>query len=126
MFSWLYYLKDEVNKRGVVPPRPSITFHELTERYVFHGAVVDDVELGDVLVLFAIGATVLKKEPLFVELCDLLVSLLPLPHDSELVRHLVCVDERSVVAHTVRAARAARIERGLTPLTAAHYKALVD
>lgn len=122
MFYWLYCLKDEINKELRIS---SISFEDLTERCVYHGAVVDDVRIGDMLVIFAISANILEKHSLFIDMCELVADLLPLPSDSELVVHLRRIRSAFLVADTVKAARAARIERGLQPLTTGHYKSLV-
>ena len=119
-FRWLWYLKDEVN---ATLRRPSITLEDLTERYLLHGAIVDDVALGDTLVLLALSAHELQRDDVFVDLCQTLAVLLPLPHDSCLRKALAAITERPVVPAAVRAAKAARIERGLRPLTLSHYRA---
>ena len=121
-FRWLWYLKDEVNLQL---GRKSIRFDELVGRYVLHGGIVDDVVLGDTLVLLAISARASERDDLFIALCETLSTLLPLPADSEFLRHARCV-QRPVVQAAVRVARAARIERGLKPLVLAHYMAVAD
>ena len=45
---------------------------------------MDDVALGDVLVLMAITAEKLSRDAIFIEFCKHLFVLLPLPADSEL------------------------------------------
>jgi hypothetical protein len=119
MFYWLYCLKDEINKELRTT---SITFQDLTDRFIYNLGVVDDVKIGDMLVLFAISAHVLEKQSCFVEMCALLADIIPLPPDSELVSHLKHIRKVFLVSDTVKAAQAARIERGLKPLTAEHYK----
>ena len=118
-FKWLYYLKDEVNK---TLGRRSLTLDEVTERYAFHHGAVDDVALGDALVLVAMGAKDTKRDDLFVECCHTLGALLPLPDDSQLRRALHAM-QKPVVPNAVRAAKAARVERGLGVLTQTHYRA---
>lgn len=117
-FRWLWHLKDEVNQTLRVR---SVALDEITERYVLHGGVVDDVIVGDLLVLVALAARKMQRDDLFVEFCASLAVLLPLPEDSELRRHLERDMRRPVVPAAVRAARAARVERGLRPLVAQHY-----
>jgi hypothetical protein len=119
LFKWLYHLKDEVNK---TLRRPSLTLDEVTERYAFHGGAVDDVALGDALVFVAMGARETQRDDLFVECCHTLAHVLPLPDDSQLRRALADA-RKPVVPCAVRAARAARVERGLRVLPQAHYRA---
>lgn len=121
-FRWLWYLKDEVNK---TLGRTSVPLSNVTEKHVFHGGIVDDVALGDTLVLVALDTHTLHRDDLFLELCTLLVRLLPLPKDSEMLRHLAHV-KRPIVPSALRVARGARVERGLKPLVLAHYKAMAD
>lgn len=123
VFRFLWLLKDQVNKSL---NQPSTSFEDIMERYAFHGGVVDDVKLGDTLVLFAISCHALDMEDEFLELCRVLSILLPLPHDSELKKALQLLTRRPIVPATVRAARAARVERGLTPLGISHYKTMAD
>lgn len=124
MLFWLWCLKDEVNREL---RRPSIRYDDLTQRFIFHGGgVIDDVTLGDSLVIFAISATASNSNALFVELCSILANLLPLPDDSELRQHLQRIRASSVVAGAVRAARAARIERGFPELSRNHYVSMID
>lgn len=123
-FKWLWYLKDTINK-SLRPPRPSITMDDLTERHVLHGGVVDDVALGDALVLVAIEARALDRDDLFVSMCRTLSTLLPLPEDSQL-RRALAVAGRPIVPVATRTARAARVERGLPELPASHYRILSD
>lgn len=124
MFYWLYCLKDEVNKNADLRTR-SISFEDLMQRCVFHGAVVDDVLVADTLVVFAVTAKDLGLSPRFVHMCALLSELLPLPQDSQLREHLARIREPFLVADTIKAARAARIERGLPCMTPQHYKTLL-
>lgn len=126
-FRWLWFLKDEVNK---TLHRPSVPLKDITQRFVLHGGLVDEVALGDVLVLMALEATHLKRETVFVHFCGALDVLLPLAPDSQLRLALrAFVDGagtlRSIPAlptSMVRVARAARVERGLPSLTLAHYR----
>ena len=140
-FRWLYYLKDEVNRsiamgmldRARLPSeqirvieryltsRLSPSFLDITERYVLHGGVVDEVALGDVLVLMALTARQLKLDDVFVATCRSLATLLPLPHDSQFRQALARL-EGPVVTSAVDAARRARVERGLRTMTLAHYR----
>lgn len=121
-FRWLYFLKDEVNRTNGLRSPP---LEVVQTTYAFHGPLVDDVRLGDALVLVALEAHELHREELCAELCRALARLLPLPADSELRRHLARVDgARPVVPQVVKAARAARVERGLTQLPLAHYREL--
>ena len=119
LFEWLYWLKHEVNKR-----RSAVTYAELTDRYLLHGAVPDEVAIGDMLVLLALAAAPLRTEDTFVAFCRALATLLPLPADSQMREHLEVV-ARPVVPAAMRVARAARVERGHPPLSKAHYESLV-
>lgn len=124
-FRWLYLLKDEVNKSL---QRRSVPLEDVVERHVFHGGVVDDVALGDVLVLMALNAVRLHREEIFVRFCHALATLLPLPDDSQFAQVLSGISQtraRNVVPSAVRAARAARVERGLPAKPLAHYEAIV-
>ena len=120
MFRWLYLLKDEVNKSL---GRPSPPMSDVTARYIFHSGVpVNDVALGDALVLFAVEAERDGLEIEFSVLCQSLGDLLPLPADSELRMLVGRVRPSYAVTAALRAARATRIERGFEPLGLAHYK----
>ena len=134
---WLYYLKDEVNKsillsrfparlRDLVvrTSRASPPFDDVSARFALHGGAVDDVVLADVLVLVAINADRLKRQDVFEAFCVSLATLLPLPSDSQFVDHLRSFgrSRTSIVNRAVRAARAARTERGLPTFDAEHYK----
>ena len=118
VFRWIWLLKDEVNKSL---GQPSISFEDLTERFRFHGGVVDEVLLGDTLVLFAVSCLQLQWDAEFMQLCGLLAALLPLPCDSQLKAALECIRQKPIVPAAVRAAKAARTERGLPVLNQAHY-----
>jgi hypothetical protein len=121
-FRWLWYLKDEVNRAN---GQASIDFDDLTQRFALHGGAVDDVALGDALVLVAMEARHNDRDALFLEFCAALAALLPLPHDSEL-RTALLAAHRPIVPFAVRAARAARVERGLAPFSLAHYRVAAD
>jgi hypothetical protein len=84
--------------------------------------VLDDVRCADMLVLFAINAHFLKRQVTFLRMCAHLQILLPLPEDSELVHHLSLIREAFIVADTVKAAAAARCERGFQSFKVDHYK----
>ena len=119
-FRWLWHLKDQVNQ--TLGTR-SISMDDLTQRFLLHGPVVDDVVLGDTLVLIALDAHERKLDDHFVEFCTILGTLLPLPSDSELLRALQAkVFRRPILPSSVRAAKGARIERGLVPHELKHYK----
>ena len=121
-FRWLWFLKDQVNK-GL--GMRSVALEDLRQRYAVHGAVVDEVLLGDALVFVALEARVLERDDLFVELCAALAALLPLPDDSQFGRALEAVT-RPVVPAARAAARAARVERGHPVASLAHYQAVAD
>lgn len=121
-FRWLWNLKNEVNVAAHVR---SIGMDDLAQRYLFHGPIVDDVLLGDSLVFVAMGAHESGRDDFFVEFCGILGSLLPLPEDSELLMALRTM-KRPVVAGAVRAAKAARIERGLPEFNHSHYKCMSE
>ena len=127
MLYWLYCLKDEVNRSM---RQPSISYRELLQRFAFHGGVVvDEVRLGDTLVVFAMAAdrsaTRDTARARFAELCRLLGELLPVPDDSELRLSLLRIGRgRRSIGHgdaTIAAATSARIERGFPTLGRAHY-----
>jgi len=122
MFRWLWYLKDEVNRNL---GRTSIPLAHVVDRYVLHGGIIDDVALGDTLVLLSLSARSYNRDDVFIAFCNSLHILLPLPHDSEFIRHIVNV-QRPIVTTTVRVACAARVERGIKPLVLAHYKAATE
>lgn len=124
VFRWLYFLKDEVNKLN--RQRTPVTLDDVTERHCFHGGIVDDVALGDALVLVALNAHKMERDAIFVDMCQNLARLLPLPSDSELIQKLKCIQEKPIVPATVRAAKAARVERGLSVLTLPHYRTIAD
>lgn len=121
-FRWLWYLKDEVNR---TLGRRSVSLDDVTERHVFHGGIVDEVALGDALVLVALEARALDNDALFLELCASLARMLPLPCDSQMRAALAAV-QRPVVPSALRVAKAARVERGLPELSLAHYRAASD
>ena len=118
MVRWLWHCKDAVNKSL---HQPSAPFTVVTDRLEFHGGVVDDVRVGDVLVFFAMSAKENRKNSAFIELCRAIATLLPGPEDSELRRTLRAVRE-PIVTSAVFAAQAARIERGYPRMTLKHYQ----
>lgn len=118
-FRWLWYLKDEVNRHLGQRSQP---LERIRERYDFQGGAVDDVGLGDALVLVAISMHARGLDAEFVDFCEVLAVLLPLPEDSQLRIHMA--DMRTPVqTYAQRAAAAARIERGLPVHSLTHYKA---
>lgn len=121
VFRWLHSLKREIAR---VERTTSLTLDEVTRRWMFTGAYVDDVAVADCLVLFAIAAEDLDGgRDQFCEMCGLLAELLPGPDDSQLRRHLSRIRREAIVIDTTCAARAARIERGLCPRSStAHYR----
>lgn len=124
-FRWLWFLKDEVN-RSLRPRQPSIDLDDLRARYSLHGGVVDDVALGDALVLVALDARRRDLDDDFVRFCTAsLAVLLPLPADAELLLALRAM-QRPIVANAVRCAKASRVERGLPPLPEAHYRRIAS
>lgn len=118
-FQWLWYLKDEVNKSLSVRSTP---MEDIVERHKFHGGIVDDIALGDSLVLMAMEAHEMDRADVFVELCQALVVLLPLPDDSELKLSLRTITVRGILPGALRAAKAARVERGVKTLSRDHYE----
>lgn len=119
VFEWLYLLKDRVNR--TLGQKSTITLVELRERYTFHAGVVDDVALGDAIVLMALYAHEHGNDDRFIEFCVRLGSLLPLPSDSQLI-HALSHMRRPVATEAWRAARGARVERGLPLLSLPHYR----
>ena len=126
MFKWLWYLKDQVNK-SLRPPVPSITLDDLTARHLFHGGMVDDVALGDSLVLVALEAsrTGVARDDLVLTVCHTLAKLLPLPDDSHVLQSLQRM-KRPVRPATFHLAKCARIARGLPVLPLRHYSYISD
>ena len=122
-FRLMWFLKDEVN-RSV--GRISVPFEHIHERYHFHGDLLDEVALGDALVLTAIAMQCTHREDEFVEFCDSLYSLIPFPEGSGLGELMCSIQENGIVADTVNAANAARIERGMATMTIADYKSRMD
>ena len=122
-FRWLYYLKDEVNRKNGV--RSTVTMGELQERYLLFTGRCDEVKVADVLVLFAIEAEATGEGPLFVEMCAALAQLLPFPDDSQFVRALgrVCAP---VATHAHHACRAARVEHGFATPPLSHFRTLAS
>lgn len=120
-FRWLYLMKDQVNR---IVRQPSIRFEELVGRCRLHGGEMDDVQAADTLVLLAIDATERGEEDAFASFCKTISRLSPLPHDSSLAISLATVTSRCIVAQSVRAAKAARVERGLPEQTRKHYEAI--
>ena len=124
MLYWLYCMKDEVNN---VQKRRSIPFTDFSERLCMFGSAFDEVRLGDTLVLVALYSKhKLASESDMADLCHLLSDMLPLADDSELRTHLDSVQPTSLVSDVTRAARAARIEKGLKTFGIAHYKVFAD
>lgn len=118
VFHWLYKLKDEVNKQTKMG---SIPFKEFQDRYRLHGGRMDDVLVGDTLILMAIHAEDTGEGELFVEFCAVLAELLPLPEDSELVTTMKRV-RRPVVTHAYRMCKNTRIEHGIAYPTLIHIR----
>lgn len=121
-FRWIWFLKHQVNRSL---GQQSIALDDLTERFALHGAVVDDVLLGDALVLIALEARALDRDALFLELCAALAILLPLPQDSQL-HAVLAAATRPIVPCALAAARAARVERGVPVLGLVRYKTAAD
>lgn len=123
-FRWLYYVKDEVNRTKACRSPP---IADVETKYALHGPVVDDVLLGDALVLVALDAQERAVATLCAEFCATLAMLLPLPNDSELRTRLSKVNmARPIVPQVVAAAHAARVERGLPTLSLKEYLDIVD
>jgi hypothetical protein len=120
MFEWIHELKCRVN---ATTKAKSITLAELHERFRFQDGVVDETQMCNTLVMCAIASEQLGRQAEFVELCGLLSKLLPLPRDTAVLEDLTKVNEKSIVAGTVRCARASSIERGNDPLSIKHYRA---
>lgn len=121
-FKWCWYLKHEVNR---LTQHPSIPLSELVDRYVLHGPHVDEVELADVLMLFAISARQLNRDDVFISVCRKLSAVLPVQPDSALRRTLEVV-ERPIINAAHRCARNTRIQNGMRPLVIAHYRAVAS
>ena len=116
--AWVWYLHDRVNR---TLGRVSIDREDLEERLAYHDGLLDEVALADVLVMMAVDAQYRRVEDVYAAFCEALLPLLPLPSDSQLRARIAPVS-RPIVAHAVRAARAARAERGLRLRDAAHYR----
>ena len=126
VFKWLWDLKDQVNK-SLRPPVPSISLDDLTARHLLHGAIVDDVALGDTLVLVALAASEPRvgRDDLFVTFCHTLAELLPLPEGSPVMKSLQSM-KRPIRPATFHLAKCARIQRGLPVLPLRHYSYISD
>ena len=123
----VWCLKDAVNASLNV--ESAVSIGELATRCRASGAPVDDVLLADALVFMAVVADKARAD-IFVNLCESLSTLLPLPHDSQFGNVLASlqVPRRDVtsVAAAVRAATAARTERGLPVYTRTHYLSFAE
>ena len=119
---WCWSLKHKVNQ---ITKHPSIPLSELVDRYVLHGAHIDEVELADVLMLFAISSRKLNRDDVFISFCRRLSLVLPIQATSSLRRTLAVVD-RPIVNAAHRCARNTRIQHGLRPLVIAHYRAVAS
>lgn len=120
IFVWLYRLKEEVNKQTKMGNLP---LRDLEDRYKLHGGRMDDVLVGDTLILMAIHAEDNGESELFVEFCTTLADMLPLPEDSELVKSMKRV-RRPVVTHAYRMCKNTRIEHGIAYPTLNHIRHL--
>lgn len=118
VLTWLYYLKDEVNK-GL--RTRSISLDELRQRFLLFGGRLDDVLVADTLVMLAIATETTGDEDVFIDFCTHLTRLLPLPADSELLRNLQRV-RRPVTAHAYRVCKNTRIEHGIRFPTLDHFR----
>jgi len=119
---WLYLLKSEVNR---TERKTNMDFDSVQQFLLLSQGRVDDVKLADALVLVAVGAKKNKLEDVFVEFCQYLSSLLPLPPDSSLRVHLANL-RFPILTTTVSAAAATRIEHGLPTLSLKHYNTIAD
>ena len=108
-FKWLYFLKDEVNKRQHIR---SVPFKEFRTRFSVFGGPVNDVLVADTILLISIAKEEDGDDEVFVEFCKFLSKLLPLPHDSELVKSLSRMRD-PIVVHSYIAFRNTRIEHGI-------------
>lgn len=115
---WLFCMKDEVNKLLNVP---SIKHEQLLMRLDFHGPVVDEAEFCDVVCVMAIKAEARGRSEEFVEFCHAMAEMLPFPSDSQTRALLAAVQPRTAITGAVRAAQAARVERGFPKKTRAQY-----
>ena len=121
-FKWCWYLKHEVNR---LTKHPSIPLSELVDRYVLHGPHIDEVELADVLMIFAISSRNLKQDDVFISFCRHLAIVLPIQVDSALRQTLAVVD-RPIINAAHRCARNTRIQNGARALVIAHYRAVAS
>ena len=115
---WLWHLKDQVNR---TLQRTSLHSSEVVDRLRLHGPVVDEIRLGDTLVLVAISARSNETDDLYVAMCHTLARLLPAPGDSAL-RQMLGHVERPIVATTLRAARVTRLQHNVPVRSLAHYR----
>lgn len=135
-FHWLYLLKDAVtlhrHPRTLLPrakqrdgARSSLTlpFDDLLERYQFHGGAIDEVKLCDMLVLVALDAHERGFDDAFLQFWRLLLSLLPLPPDSQVLQIRV---SKPVISLALSASKSARVERGLPWLRRSHYDQFIS
>lgn len=121
-FKWCWYLKHETNR---VTKHTSIPLSELVDRYVLHGPHINEVELADVLMLFAISSRELHHDDVFISFCHRLARVLPVQMDSAL-RQTLAVVNRPIVNAAHRCARNTRLQNGLRPLVIAHYRAVAS
>lgn len=120
-FKWVYRVKDKVNQSLYTK---SIDFEDLQLRYELHENALDDVAVGDLLVLLSLDAHDRDEDDTFVEFCLQLACLLSLPRDSQMLQALASVS-RPIVNSALRVSRAARVERGLAPLPLRHFKSIM-
>lgn len=121
-FEWLYYLKDEVNKKTHTR---SIALVDLRDRFKLSGAFTNDVLVADTLILLAIFADKNNNEDVFIDFCHNVHKLLPLPDDSQLLKSLARV-RRPIVSHAYRACKNTRIEHGLKYPRLAHIRSVAE
>lgn len=119
-FKWCWEMKHQVN-RTITPPRKSLPFNELNQRYVLHGAELNEVETADVLMLVALTARTLDLDVEFCELCHILARLLPVPTNAALRVFLEAI-QRPVINSAHRVARQTRIQHGRPVYSIAHYR----
>lgn len=117
-FRWCWYLKHEVNR---LTHHPDLPLSELVDRYVLHGGHVDEVELADALVLFAVSSRRLGRDEVFIRFCHSLAQLLPVDAESA-IRQTLGVVDRPIVNAAHRCARQTRLQHGRPPLVVTHYR----
>lgn len=122
-FSWLYHLKDEVNK-SLKPPVKSIAMKDLQARFMIRDCLaVDDLKTSDLIILVAIEAKELQREKEYRDFCHLLSKLIPVVEKSILPNLLSSCDNYATVTnHAMAVSHGVRKCRGVRVRPLKHFK----